>query len=84
MADFFAAAHYEMDNYVPSETYLEDEEYGRALDTLVKGDLQPSFKGPDTSASSAVNSKKVQRALVLYAFAATTDVILTDGELGKV
>jgi hypothetical protein len=39
MGELFAAAHYEMNNYVPSDTFLGDAEYGRALDTLVKGEL---------------------------------------------
>ncbi|CAL8469965.1 g9507 [Coccomyxa elongata] len=52
MGDFLIAAHYETENYIsPKTQFLEDVEYGRALDTLVK---------------------------------ACADVILTDGELGKV
>ena len=30
-------AHYETGNYVRSDVYLDDKEYGRALDTIVKG-----------------------------------------------
>jgi len=40
MADFLIAAHYETENYVPPPAqYLEDHEYGRALDAIVKGDF---------------------------------------------
>lgn len=30
-------AHYETGNYVRSDVYLDDKEYGKALDTIVKG-----------------------------------------------
>ena len=37
-----AYAHYETGNYVRSEVFLDDTEYGKALDTIVKG--MPSVK----------------------------------------
>ncbi len=41
MGDFLIAAHYETENYIPpKEQFLEDIEYGRALDTIVKGKIQ--------------------------------------------
>ena len=30
-------AHYETGNYVRSDVYLDDKEYEKALDTIVKG-----------------------------------------------
>ncbi|KAK9916030.1 hypothetical protein WJX75_007575 [Coccomyxa subellipsoidea] len=37
MGDFLIAAHYETENYAPPKIqFLEDAEYGRALDTIVK------------------------------------------------
>ena len=30
-------AHYETGQYTPTDIYLDDKEYGRALDTIVKG-----------------------------------------------
>lgn len=44
MGDFLIAAHYETENYIPPKTqFLEDVEYGRALDTLVKGKERPFY-----------------------------------------
>jgi hypothetical protein len=40
MGDFLIAAHYETENYAPPKIqFLEDAEYGRALDTIVKGNF---------------------------------------------
>ena len=48
MAELLRTPHYETGVYVRNATFLEDEEYGRALDTFVKACVDLLLTDADT------------------------------------
>lgn len=70
-------AHYETGNYVRSDVCLDDKEYGKALDTIVKG-LPPQHVYRKMKLSVDTFNNRI------FFHAGCVDIVLTDDGLGKV
>ena len=86
-------AHYETGNYVRSDVYLDDKEYGKALDTIVKGLLPKACILQDHIVGHSMQTDILPHFVPSHTYiviaevclyAGCVDVVLTDDGLGKV